>query len=94
MEYPENSLDTGKTEDGFFKFKSTKEHIGPYSSSYPADILSRYWEFAGISPLLLPPLFWKGDIGELTAKTKGSDRIFTRKIFILVPNGPRIDPLP
>ena len=28
---------------------------------------------------LQPPLFWKGDTVELTAKTKGSDRIFTLK---------------
>ena len=43
--------------------------------SNPADILSNLWEFANIWPLLLPLLFWMGDTHELTAKTKGSDRI-------------------
>ena len=43
--------------------------------SNPADILSKHWEFANIWPLLKPLLFWKGDTHELTAKTKGSDRI-------------------
>ena len=26
------------------------------------------------------PLFWKGETSELTAKTKGNDRIFTKKL--------------
>ena len=45
----------------------------------PADILSKHWEFANIWPILKPLLFWKGDIHELTAKTKGSDRISAKK---------------
>ena len=47
--------------------------------SNPADILSKYWEFASIWPLLKPLLIWKGDTHELTAKTKGSDRISAKK---------------
>ena len=47
--------------------------------SNPADILSKHWEFASIWPLLKPLLFWKGDTHELTAKTKGSDRISAKK---------------
>ena len=47
--------------------------------SNPADILRKHWEFASIWPLLKPLLFWKGDTHELTAKTKGSDRISAKK---------------
>ena len=47
--------------------------------SDPADILSKHWEFSSIWPLLKPLLFWKGDTYELTAKTKGSDRISAKK---------------
>ena len=43
--------------------------------SNPADILSKHWKFASIWRLLKALLFWKGDTSELTAKTKGSDRI-------------------
>ena len=43
--------------------------------SNPADIWSKHWEFVSIWPLLKTLLFWKGDTSELTAKTKGSDRI-------------------
>ena len=80
MEHLDDSLDTGQTEDGLFKYKPIKEHRGPYSPSNPADILSKHWKFAGIWLFLTPLLFWKGDTGELTAKTKGSDRIFTIKM--------------
>ena len=47
--------------------------------SNPADILSKHWEFANIWPLLKPLLFWKRDTDEHNAKTKGSDRIPTKK---------------
>ena len=47
--------------------------------SSPADILSKHWEFASTWPLLKPLLFWKGDTHELTAKTKGSERISAKK---------------
>ena len=47
--------------------------------SNPEDILSKHWEFASIWPLLKPLLFWKEDTHELTAKTKGSDRISAKK---------------
>ena len=47
-----------------------------------ADILSKHWEFANIWSLLKPLLFWKGDTDELNAKTKGSDRIPTKKSLV------------
>ena len=36
MEYLEDRTDTGPLEDGFYRFKSTKDHKGPYNSSDPA----------------------------------------------------------
>ena len=50
--------------------------------SNPADILSKHWEFANILALLKPLLFWKGDTDELNAKTKGSDRVPTKKSLV------------
>ena len=50
--------------------------------SNPADILSQYWEFASIWFLLKPLLFSKGNTSELTAKTKGSDRISAENGFL------------
>ena len=50
--------------------------------SNPADILSKHWEFANIWPLLKRLLFWKGDTDDLNAKTKGSDRIPTKKSLV------------
>ena len=38
MEYLEDTLDTGQTEDGLYKFKSIQYHRGPYSSSDPEHI--------------------------------------------------------
>ena len=46
--------------------------------SNPAGILSKHWEFASMWPLL-NLLFWKRDMHELTAKTKGSDRNSAKK---------------
>ena len=40
--------------------------------SYPADILSKHWEFATVWPMLKPILFWRG---ETAIQLKGSDRI-------------------
>ena len=45
----------------------------------PTNTLSKHWKYASIWPLLKPLLFWKGDTDELNAKTKGSDRISTKK---------------
>ena len=50
--------------------------------SNPSDILSKHWEVANIWPLLKPLLFWKGDTDDLNAKTKGSDRIPTKKSLV------------
>ena len=35
MEYLEDTLDTGQTEDRLYKFKSIQDHRGPYSPSDP-----------------------------------------------------------
>ena len=35
MEYLEDKTDTGPLEDGFYRFKCTKDHKGPYTSSDP-----------------------------------------------------------
>ena len=48
----------------------------------PTNILSKHWKYASIWPLLKPLLFWKGDTDELNAKTKGSDRIPTKKNLV------------
>ena len=47
--------------------------------SNAADILSNHWEFTSIRPLLKPLLFRNGDTHELTAKTKGRDRISAKE---------------
>ena len=48
----------------------------------PTNTMSKHWMFANIWPLLKPLLFWKGDTDELNAKTKGSDRIPTKKSLV------------
>ena len=54
--------------------------------SNPADMLSKYWEFESIWPLLKPLLFW--NTCQLKAKTKGSDRSSALEmILILNTNG-------
>ena len=42
MEYFEGTLDTGQPEDGLNKFKSIKDHRGPYSASDPEYLGSSY----------------------------------------------------
>ena len=54
MEYEENTLDTGPTEDGLYKFKSIQDHRGPYSPSDPEYLGSSYnlpveWETGEIT---------------------------------------------
>ena len=44
--------------------------------------LSQYLKYASIWPILKPLLFWKGDTDDLNAKTKGSDRIPTKKSLV------------
>ena len=51
----------------------------------PTNTLSKHWKYASIWPLLKPLLFWKRDTDELNAKTKGSDRIPTKKEPCLTP---------
>ena len=42
MEYLEDTLDTGQTEHGLYKFNSIQEHTGPYTSSDPEYLGSSY----------------------------------------------------
>ena len=51
----------------------------------PTNTLSKHWKYASIWPLLKPLRFWKGDTDELNVKTKGSDRIPTKKESCLTP---------
>ena len=65
-----------------YMFGDNKSVVGKDGKSNPADILSNHWEFVNIWPLLKPLLFWKGDTDDLNAKTKGSDRIPTKKSLV------------
>ena len=51
----------------------------------PTNTLSKHWKYTSIWPLLKHLLFWKGDADELNTKTKGSDRIPTKKEPCLTP---------
>ena len=42
MEYLEDNFDTGQHEDGLYKFKSIKDHRGPYTSTDPGYLGSSY----------------------------------------------------
>ena len=42
MEYLQDTLDTGQTEDGLYRFKSIKDHRCPYFSSDPEYLGSCY----------------------------------------------------
>ena len=44
--------------------------------------LSQHLKYASMWQLLKPLLFWKGDTDDLNAKTKGSDRIPTKKSLV------------
>ena len=44
--------------------------------------LNQHLKHASIWPILKPLLFWKGDTDDLNAKTKGSDRIPTKKSLV------------
>ena len=83
MEYLKDSFDTGQTEDGFFNSKSIKGYRSPYSLPDTEQQQTSYnllneWD-PGEKPLQ-PPLFWNESTSEITAKTMGSDRIFTTKL--------------
>ena len=82
MEYLKDSIDTGQIEDVFSKSKSSK---GYRSSYFLPDLnnmkVATIYLLNGIlEKPLQPPLFRKESTSELTAKTKGSDRIFTIKL--------------
>ena len=83
MEYLKDSFDTGQIEDGFSNSKSIKGYRSSYSLPDPEHHESSYnllthWD-PGEKPLQ-PPLFRKESTSELTAKTKGSDRILTTRL--------------
>ena len=83
MEYLKYSSDTGRIKDGFSNSRSIKGYRSSYSLHDPGHHESKYnlltqWD-PGEKPMQ-PPLFRKETTSELTAKTKGSDRIFTTKL--------------
>ena len=83
MEYLKDSFDTGQIEDGFSNSKAIKGYRSSYSLPDPehnesSNNLLSQWD-PGEKPLQ-PQLFRKESTSELTAKTKGSDRIFTTKL--------------
>ena len=85
MEHLKDSLDTGQIEDGFSNSKSMKGYRSSYSLPDPEQHESSHnllaqWD-PGEKPLQ-PPLFRKESTSELTAKTKGSDRISAKKSCI------------
>ena len=43
MEYLEDTLDTGETEEALYKLKSFQDHRGPYSPSDPEYLGSSYY---------------------------------------------------
>ena len=78
-----DSFDAGQIEDGFFNSKSIKGYRNSYSLTDTEHHESNYnlltqWDHG--EKLLQPPLCRKESTSELTAKTKGSDRIFTIKL--------------
>ena len=85
MEYWKYSFDTAQIEDGFSNPKSIKGYRNSYSLPDPEHHESNYnlltqW-YPGEKPFH-PPLFRKESTSELTAKTIGSDRIFTTKLVL------------
>ena len=83
MEYLKDSFYTGQIEDGFSNSKSIKGYRSSCLLPDPEHHESGYnlltqWD-PGEKPLQ-PPLFRKESTSELTAKTKGTDRIFTTKL--------------
>ena len=78
IEYLKDSFDTGQNEDGFSNSKSIEGYRSSYSLPDPEHHESSYNLLsqcdAGEKPLQ-SPLFSKESTSELTAKTKGSDRI-------------------
>ena len=82
MEYLKDSFDTGQIENGFSNSKSIKGCRSSYFLPDPEQHESRcnlltQWD-PGEKPLQ-PPLCRKESTSELTAKTKGSDRISAKK---------------
>ena len=86
MEYLKDSFDTGQTEDEFSNSKSIKGYRSSYSLPYPEHHESSNNQLTQWDPRekpLQPPLFRNKSTGELTAKTNGSDRIFTAKMDLV-----------
>ena len=83
MEYLKDSFDNGQIEAGFSNSKSVKGYRSSYSLPHPEHHERSYNLLTQFDPgekPLQPPLFRKGSTSELTAKTKGTDRIFTTQL--------------
>ena len=80
MEYLEDRTDTGPLESGFYRFKSIKDHKGPYTSSDPAYNGSSY------------NLLIERETGEQTWETKDNNKwkeatIYDKKHITNAPKG-------
>ena len=83
MEYLKDSFDTGQIEDGFSNSKSINRYRSSYFLPDPEQHESSYNLLTQSDPgeePMQPPLFRKESTSELTAKTKGSDRIIRIKL--------------
>ena len=88
MEYLRDSFDTRQIEDGFSNSKPIKGYRSSCFLPDPEQHESSYnlltqWD-PGEKPLQ-PPLFRKETTSNLTAKTKGSDRISAKKGCVYQP---------
>ena len=85
MKYLKDSFDTGQIEDAFSNSKSIKGYRGSYPLPDPEQHERSYNLLTQCDPgekLLQLELFRKESTSELTAKTKGSNRIFTIKLAL------------
>ena len=81
MEYLKDSFDTGQIEEGFSNSKSIKGYRSSNSLPDPEHHESSnnlLTQQESTKKPLQPPLFRKESTSALTAKTKGSDIIFTK----------------
>ena len=83
MEYLKYSFDSGQMEDGISASKSIMGYRSSYSlpdSEQHESIYNLLTQWNPWEKPLQTPLFRKENTSELTAKTKGGDRIFTIKL--------------
>ena len=82
-DHPENELSDFCDQDQIKEYQTIGRQtnltfwIGKFDNAVQVMTMSRFRQQPrpNIWPLLKPLLFWRGDTYELTAKTKGSDRI-------------------